>query len=950
METDLRKVDQQAIAFWKKNSIPKKTLKFREGEEKFYFFDGPPYASGSIHVGTALNKIMKDYYIRFYRMLGHDVWAQPGYDCHGMPIENKVEKKIGIKNKADIEKFGVENFVKECKLFATEYIHMMNDEFQDLGVWMDWDRPYLTMNNEYIESAWYTFKQGFEKGLLFKGNYSVHVCPHCETAVAYNEIIYKKARDNSIYVKFPIKNKKNEFLIIWTTTPWTLPANTGIMVNPKLIYAMVKVEGETWIVANDLVKQISQKIGKRMTIIEKISGEKLAGLAYAHPLKDELPLQKDIEGKVVTSSKYVSLEEGTTGLVHCAPGHGKEDYEVGKAHKLKVLCPVKMNGTFDSSVGNWAGKYVKDAETDISIIGALHKVGALVHQEQIEHDYPFCWRCETPLIFLAVPQWFFKVTAMRDQLLEQNKAVHWVPSWAGERFENWLESLGDWPISRQRYWGIPLPIWECKKCLEIKVIASADELPRKLKDLHKPYIDEITFKCKKCAGEMRRVPDVLDVWFDAGVATWASLGYPKEQALFKKWWPTDLQIEGPDQIRGWWNAQAITGMMTFDKYPFKHVLFNGFVLDAHGEKMSKSKGGLSPEGFAEKYSRDVLRYYFLSEDHSQDFLFEWDKIAQVDRLLKLYTNVVNFVETYCQKGEKLRDLQTEDKWIVSRANTVISEIEDANKNLNYYKAVKIWENFVVNNLSKNYIKFIRERTRANYEGEGKKAASATMYYVLKRMNAAIAPACVHLAESIYQDLLKEKKDPESIHMSDWPAYNKKMIDKKLESQMNTAFKIIEAASNLRNSINMKLRQPLRELVVITTEGEVTKALEATKNIIASQTNVKNVRWATVPPKGDYAQIVLEKMSVALDKVVDEELLTEGRTREVVRRIQEMRKELGLKEKDSIDVNILEPINVDKEMIKKQTNAKRLEIGKKVLSGKEKVWNIGEMEITIIVKS
>jgi isoleucyl-tRNA synthetase len=580
------------------------------------------------------------------------------------------------------------------------------------------------------------------------------------------------------------------------------------------------------------------------------------------------------------------------------------------------------------------------------------QANGLVHKEIIDHDYPFCWRCENPLIFLAVPQWFFKVTAIREKLLKHNKKTHWGPDWAGARFKNWLESLGDWPISRQRYWGIPLPIWECGKCNEIKVLASADELPRKLKDLHKPYIDEITFPCKKCKGLMKRVPDVMDVWFDAGVVTWASLGYPKEQKLFKKWWPTDLQIEGPDQFRGWWNAQAITGVITFDKYPFKHVLLHGFVLDAKGKsKMSKSKGGLSPEEFSQKYSRDVLRYFYLAEDHSMDFKFDWDKIAKMNRTLKLYANIVSFIETYCGKGNKLTGLKPEDQWIISRVNSVVDQMEHANKNLEYHKSTRAWENFVVNDLSKNYIKFIRERTRSSYTGKDKKAAFATLYYVLERINAVIAPVCPHLSEVVYRNVIMDKKSPESVHMSDWPHWNKKKVDKKLEDKMSVALQVIEAAASVRNTINLRLRQPLKELVIITTDGKITRAIKETTEIIKSQTNVKNVRWMTIPPKGDsYAKVVLDKMSVALDKTMDDSLLKEGRTREVIRRIQQMRKELGLKEKDGIDVNILEPLDIDEKAIKKITNTKKLHIGKKVLTGKEKVWDIGEMEITIIVKS
>lgn len=947
METDLRKVDEKVKKFWKEKNIYKKTISFRKGRKKFFFLDGPPYATGSIHVGTALNKIMKDYYLRFYRMLGYDVWCQPGYDTHGVPIENKVEKKIGVRTKADIEKYGVEKFIEECRLFATEYIDLMSQQFFDLGVWMDWDNPYLTLNKEYMEGAWFTFKVAYDRGLLYKGVYPVHVCPHCATAVAYNEVVYKNIEENSIYVKFPVKGKKNEYLVIWTTTPWTLPANTGIMVNPKFEYARAKVRGknETWIIAADLVKALEPKFKVKLEVLHKVKGKELNGLEYEHPLKDILPLQKKVNGKVVTSEQFVSLDTGT-GLVHSAPGHGVEDYKVGREHKLDVLSPVNLSGHFTEGAGRWKGRFVKDCDSEI--VKELEKRKALIATESITHDYPHCWRCESPLLFVSVPQWFFRISKIREKLIKENKQVRWYPEWAGKRFENWLESLDDWPISRQRYWGIPLPIWVCEKCGEIKVVGSSDELPVKVKDLHKPYIDAVKLKCKKCEGEMSRVPDVLDVWFDAGVCSWASLGYPKNQALFKKWWPADLIMEGSDQFRGWWNSQMITSVITFNKRPFEKVIMHGFVLDVRGEsKMSKSKGGLSPEEFAQKYSRDVLRYYYLSEDRSMDFAFNWDKIADTTKFFNLLTNIVSFVQTYCKKEKALTNLAVEDKWIVSKVNSLLERVEGYNKGMINFKAVQELEDFIVNDLSKSYIKFVRDRVRSSYEGKDKKVAFATLYYVVDKITKMLAPVCPHMAEEVYFTLLKER--PESVHMADWPKVDKKAINKELEENVSTAMKIIEGASNLRNSVNIKLRQPLKELIVVTDDEKIVKSVKVLSELIAKQANVKSVSWSAKEVGGDYVSLDLEKMRLLLNKHIDRELKREGVTREVTRVIQEMRKELSLVEKDRIEVNILEELDIDVDYVRKRTNAARFDIGKKTLTGNEKVFNIGEEEITVIVR-
>jgi isoleucyl-tRNA synthetase len=947
METNLLKLDEKIKKHWKENDIPKKTIKSRKGAKRFFFLDGPPYASGDIHVGTALNKILKDYYIRYYRMKGFDVWCQPGYDCHGLPIENKVEKKLGLKFKQDIEKYGVEKFIKECHKYATEYIGIMNDEFNDLGTWMDWENPYLTLTNDYIEGAWHTFKAAHDKDLLYKGVYPVHVCSHCATAVAYNEIAYKNVEDTSIYVKFPVKGKEKEYLVIWTTTPWTLPANTGVMVNPKFEYAKVSTGGETWIIAKDLVKPLFDKLERHFEIVEAVPGKNLEGTQYTNPLHDILPLQKEVNPRVIMSEQFVTLDAGT-GLVHTAPGHGLEDYKAGRENKLQVLSPVTLEGKFTEEVGAYCGRYVKDC--DDSIIAELEQRDALVLKEKIQHEYPHCWRCDTPLLFISVPQWFFRVSKFKNKLLHENKKVKWTPDWAGKRFDNWLETLDDWPISRQRYWGIPLPIWVCEKCEKIKVVGSYDELPKKLKDYHKPYIDEVTLKCS-CGGEMRRVPDVLDVWFDSGVCSWASLGYPREKELFKELWPADFILEGSDQIRGWWNSQAICSTIAFDQFPFESVLFHGFVLDAHGEsKMSKSKGGLSTREFFTKYPRDSLRHYFLSVDTSLDFAFELTKVDEANKYFGLLTNIINFFNTYCEKVTKLENEQIEDRWLLSRLNSLIKKVQDYNDDHRSHKALEEIQSFVVNDLSKSYIKFIRERTRAAYEGKDKKAAFYTLYTALDNLVRLMAPAYPHIAEEIYLTAINGK---DTVHMTDWPEIDKKSIDEELEKQMDIALKIIESAASLRNQIGVNLRQPLRELYILSEDKAVEEVIKKLKHVISSQANVKDLAFGKVT-EGDFAEIEVDKMKIFLNKHIDPMLAKEGMTREVIRRVQQMRKEIGLKEKDKITMNLAGPsefsIMLNQEEIKKATNAKDLKVSeKKVMKGHEKSWEINGQKFEIVIE-
>jgi len=875
-------IEKRVLEHWKKENIQKKVKDNREKAEPYYFCDGPPYASGNIHMGTAWNKVLKDFHIRYFRMKGYDVWSQPGYDTHGLPIENKVEKKLGLKHKSDIEKLGVEAFIKSCMEFATEHISTMNAAFANLGVWMDWDKPYLTLNNEYIEGAWHTFKVAYKKGYLYKGNYPVHVCPHCETAVAYNEIEYTTVNDPSVFVKFKVKGKENEYLLIWTTTPWTLPANTGIMAHPNFDYVRVKAGNETLILAKERLQAVL--IGE-YKVTETFKGSELEGLAYENPLKGIFQMQEKVQGKVVLSAQHVTLDTGT-GLVHTAPGHGLEDFKVGQEYKLDVLSPVKLDGTYTSEAGKYAGKFVKSA--DKGIIEDLKSLDALYSSGTIRHEYPKCWRCESPLLTISVPQWFFKVSQLKEKLLAENATVNWVPDWAGKRFENWIDSLGDWPISRQRYWGIPLPIWQCE-CGEIKVIESRKELGVEVKDLHKPYIDAVELKCK-CGKKMKRVSDVLDVWFDSGVATWASLGFPEKKDQFKRMWPSKLQMEGPDQIRGWWNSQMIASVITFDTKPFENIIFHGFVLDAHGIKMSKSKGNIvSPDDMVKMYGRDALRLYLLKSPPWEDFYFSMENLKDASRVLNVLWNSYAFIKAYCKRADKPKELNIEDKWLLSRTNSLIKKCRESNDALHGFESVQAISEFVLEDLSRWYIKLVRDRTWPTYTGKDRDAAFYSLYYALDNLVDLLAPICPLTSEAIYLDI---NGHAESVHMHDFPKADESLIDAELEAKMGKVKQISEAMDSARQEAKIKLRYPAKRVLL---SGIDIKGIES---VLATRCNVKTVE--AFKEKGpSLVEREVAGGKAYLDTEETPELVEEGLLRELERAIQQARKEQGLKVEEKI---------------------------------------------------
>jgi len=939
-----KNAEDRIIQFWSKNKIYEKVKAQRKNAKKFYFLDGPPYATGSIHAGTAMNKVIKDCYLRFFRMAGFKVWDQPGYDTHGVPIENKVEKELGFRTKKDIENFGIAKFIDKCKEFATKYIDVMGQQFENLGVWMEWGRPYLTLSNDYIEGAWYTFKKAFEKGFLFKGNYPVHVCPRCGTALAYNEIEHAELTDPSIYVKFKLKNKPNEFLLVWTTTPWTLPANTGVMAKPDAEYVRIQMDDEVLILAKELLETVMSKAKvSNYKILGSLTGKQLEGLKYEHPFADIFAFQKKLTNahRVVMSDQFVTLEDGT-GLVHTAPGHGAEDYKVGLETGLPAVSPVKMDGTFDETCGKYSGIFVKDA--DKQIIQELKDKGLLLHEEIITHEYPICWRCDTPLLLISIPQWFFKVTAIRSKLIEENKKIEWNPPWASQRFHNWLESLGDWPISRQRYWGIPLPIWICEKCDEIKVIGSREELPKVPKDFHKPYIDEIILKCK-CGGKMKRVPDVLDVWFDSGVASWASLGFPKNKKLFEELWPADFILEGPDQFRGWWNSLMITSMMTFGKAPFKSVLMHGFVLDAHGLKMSKSlQNIIETDEVIEKYDRDLLRFYYLSSEPWNDYYFSWEGLRDIAKSFVILRNTFNFVKMYVSSTGKPKGLKKEDQWILSRLNSLV---ESCTKHFNEHDAHKAANeilDFVLNDFSRWYIKIIRDRVWPLYEGKDKQAAFFTTLTVTETLLKLLAPFCPFLAEDVYQDLIRKiKKSKLSVHMEDWPKAEKKLIDKRLEEEMIIGKQIVEACSAARQKSNIKLRWPISDVVVVSKDKKMTQAVKDLKEVLLAMCNSKRVKAVSKEPKGEFSEVEFSLGKIFVPKKLSEKLLDEALLRELIREIQDLRKKSGFVVNDKIALSLNSDEKTNK-LLEKNKKLLGQEVGaKSVVVGFDKGKFTGKLE-------
>ncbi len=855
--------EKEILEWWSKEKIYHKVKRANKGR-KFYFLDGPPYVTNPPHVGTAWNKILKDVVIRFKRMRGFKVRDQPGYDCHGLPIEVKVEEELKVKTKKEIEeKISVQAFIKRCKEYAEENAKIQTEVFKNLGVWMDWDNPYLTLRNDYMESVWWTVKKAYKKSLLKKDLKVVHWCPRCETALSGYEVTdeYRNVKDYSIYVKFQVEKEEDKFILIWTTTPWTLPANVAVMVHPDEYYVEAKSENEIYILAEARCEAVFNEVGKQFEIIKRMKGKELLGLKYKPPLLEEVPLQAQIKNahKIVTSAKYVSMNEGT-GCVHCAPGHGEEDFEVGLEYNLPVISPIDSSGKFTEEAGKYAGKYIKEA--DQLIIDDLKNKNLLFHAATIEHSYPHCWRCKTPLILRATEQWFIKVSEYKDRLIEENENIAWIPEWAGKRrFKDWLLGARDWVISRQRFWGIPIPIWVCEKCGKEEVIGSINELkskalnfPKKI-DLHRDCVDEIYLKCS-CNGKMKRIPDILDVWMDSGAASWASLSYPKKEDEFKKWWPADVVIEAHDQTRGWFYTQLCASVLAFDKSPYKAVLMHGHALDASGQKMSKSLGNfISPEDVITKYGRDALRLYELQNTTWEDFKFSWSEVEECWRNLHIIWNVYAFASIYMNLDKfqpkkwsikrLYKYMRNEDKWLISKIESLKAKVTELLEKFEVHSAIKELLNYAIEDVSRWYVRLVRRRFWQEKESLDKLAAYSTLYYVLKNWLILIAPFLPFISEKLYRDMMFPIEGKQSIHMCEWPKVEEKLISKDYEEQMNLVKKVIEAALSARQTLKIKLRQPIKRVIIVTGNLNVKNSLMNFKDVILDQVNAKTIEFISL---------------------------------------------------------------------------------------------------------
>lgn len=921
---DPKKSEEEIQSWWQANDIYAKVKRLRSGAKPWFFLDGPPYASGAIHLGTALNKIIKDAILRYKTMRGFNVLRQPGWDCHGLPIEVKVEEKLGLETKRDVEqKIGVEKFIEQCRQWAIDHIKLMTEQFKRLGVWMDWESPYVTFTNEYIESAWWTLKRAHDRGLLERDLRVIHWCPRCETALAEHEVRgeYRDVRDPSVFARFKLLGKLNEYLLVWTTTPWTLPANLAVCLHPEFTYAKVSVGGSVYILSEALVESVMRQLGmERYRVVDRVKGRDLEGIQYEHPLLEEVPKQMEfVRHHRIILGEHVTLEEGT-GCVHTAPGHGEEDFTIGAKYGLPVFSPVGPDGKFTEEAGKYKGLFVKDA--DRRILEDLDRKGLLMRHDVIVHSYPHCWRCQTPLIFRATEQWFLRVSTIKSELLKKNATrVRWVPSWVATRYANGVESVGDWCISRQRYWGIPIPIWVCEQCGMIEVIGSLKELRKHADvgeiDLHRPAVDEVTIKCQKCGGRSKRVPDVLDVWFDSGIASWASLGYPQRAEPFEQIWPSEFITEGEDQVTKWFYSQQVVSMMAFDEVPYKLVLMHGFALDERGRKMSKSLGNvIEPQEVVERYGADVLRFYMLSANSPwEDLRFSLKGVETVAKMLNVLWNAHVFATTYMALDgfdpskidvEKIRDhFSPEDVWMLSRMNTVTREVTEAFEEFNLHLAARAIASFVLEDLSRWYVRLIRGRVWIEREDPRKFAAHLTLYQAMHTIMRLLAPFMPHLCEVLYRDLVKsvDVQGPESVHMLKWPSVDEGAINQELEVGMKMVRSFVEAGAAARQKAMLKVRWPLRR-AVIRTSPEVKSLLQGLQGLLRDQLNCKEV---VISESGEFPEGFVSATSefgeIAIDTHITPELQAECLAREVVRRLQIMRRDLDLPMEERVDVSI-----------------------------------------------
>lgn len=843
----ISEVEGKILAKWKEENILEKTIENRKDNETWVFYDGPIYANAKPGIHHVLAKTIKDSFCKYKTMKGYKVLRKIGLDTHGLPIEVNVEKKLGFKTKADIEKFGIENFCRECNNATALNIDEVNLLTDNMGQFIDSRHPYVTCSNEFIESEWWLIKEIDKKGLIYYGNKVLPYCPRCGTELSANEVGqgYQEDSVNTVIVPFKIKDSDTYFLV-WTTTPWTLMANVALCVNPDLEYIKVSSMGYKFIVAKSLANKV---LGDDFEVLETYKGTDLVGTNY-----EQLMPFAEVEGKCfeVLADSYVTSEDGT-GIVHIAPAYGEDDNRVCKENGIGFVNPVGKDGCY--TTGPWKGTLVTDKDLEIEIIKWLKENDKLFKKIKLTHDYPHCWRCHSPLIYYSKPAWYIRTTEYKDKILEANKTVSWHPDYVGtKRFNNWLENMVDWGISRNRYWGCPMPIWICSSCGEKHVIGSIKELDDmkvgdidvKNMELHRPYIDEVHIKCPKCNGIMNRVTDVMDVWFDSGAMPYAQFHYPFEnKELFESQFPADFIAEGVDQTRGWFNSLICISTIVSGVSSFKNVVVNDMVLDSNGKKMSKSTGNIiDPIKIMEEYGADTVRWYMLYASPVWTPLkFDVEGLKEVhSKFFNPLRNSYNFFAIYAN-ADKITDINTcrveyndredIDKWLLSKYNKLIKEVTEAYDEYDLNKVVKLITDFTSIDLSNWYIRRNRDRFWDNLMTTSKKSVYMTTYEVLEGLSKLIAPIASYTAEEIYTNLTGNI----SVHLSDFPVCNEELIDLKLEEKMDLVRDLISIGRNVREESKIKVRQPISEILL---DKKKEKVIGELTSLIKEELNVKEV--------------------------------------------------------------------------------------------------------------
>ena len=870
VSTDLKFVDREkeVLKFWNENNIFGKSIDIRADGEPYTFYDGPPTANGKPHIGHVLTRVIKDMIPRYRTMKGYKVLRKAGWDTHGLPVELEVEKKLGLDGKEQIEEYGLEPFIQECKESVWKYKGMWEQFSGTVGFWADMDDPYVTYHNSFIESEWWALKQIWDKKLLYKGHKIVPYCPRCGTPLSSHEVAqgYKDVKEKSVIAKFRVKGTEDEYILAWTTTPWTLPSNVALCVNPVETYVKVKVQVNA---QNDVVKEgeedtavkteyyylaqaLLSVIDGAYEVVESYVGKDLEYKEY-EPLFDYAKPGKKCY--YVTCDGYVTLTDGT-GVVHIAPAFGEDDAKVGRNYDLPFVQLVDEKGEFKEEVTDLAGVFCKKG--DEAILKMLGAKGLLFKVLKFEHSYPFCWRCDTPLIYYARESWFIKMTAVKDRMIANNKTINWIPESIGKgRFGDWLENLQDWAVSRNRYWGTPLNVWECE-CGQMHAIGSIEEL-KSMSDncpddieLHRPFIDAVTIKCPCCGKQMHRVPEVIDCWFDSGSMPFAQWHYPFEnKEIFEENFPANFISEAVDQTRGWFYSLLAISTLIFDKAPYKNVIVLGLVLDGEGQKMSKSKGNaVDPFDALEKYGADAIRWYFyinsapwlpnkfhdraVVEGQRKFMGTLWNTYA----FFTLYANIDEFDATkYTLEYDKLPVM---DRWILSRLNTTVKEVDDNLANYRIPETARALQEFV-DELSNWYVRRARERFWAKGMEQDKINAYLTLYTSLVTISKAAAPMIPFMTEDIYRNLVCgiDPSAPESVHLCDFPEADESMIDTALEAEMEEVLNAVVLGRACRNSANVKNRQPLNKMYIKADK----KLSDFYIGIIADELNVKSVEFA-----------------------------------------------------------------------------------------------------------